>query len=65
MYVSVRHHIFGTTRQMFTKFFVLVTYGSGSILFWQRNYTLRISDFVDDVIIARKLRLVDVAARLR
>ena len=65
MYVSVRHHIFGTTHQMFTKFFVLVTYGSGSILIWQRNYTLRISDFVDDVIIAHKLRLVDVAARLR
>ena len=29
---SVRDHIFGTTRPIFTKFFVHVTYGRGSVL---------------------------------
>jgi len=45
--------------------FLLVTYGRGSVLLWRRNDTLRISGFMDDVIFAHKLRLLDVAARLR
>ena len=45
--------------------FVHVTYGRGSVLLWRRNDTLRISGFVDDVIFAHKLRLLDVATRLR
>ena len=32
VYVSVRDHISGTTRPIFTKFFVHVTYGCGSVL---------------------------------
>jgi len=60
--LSVRDHIFGTTRQIFTNFFVLVTYGRGSVF---SGDPLRISGFVDDVIVAHKLRLLDVAAWLR
>jgi len=52
---------------MFTTFFVHVTYenGRGSVLLWRRSDTLRISGFVDDVTSAHKMRLLDVATRLR
>jgi len=46
-------------------FFVHATYGRGSVLLWRRNDMLCISGFVDDFIFAHKLRLLDVAARLR
>ena len=46
-------------------FFVHVTYGRRSVLLWRRNDMLCISGFVDDFIFAHKLRLLDVAARLR
>jgi len=36
----------------------------GSVLLWWRSDMLRISGFMDDVIFARELRLLDVAARL-
>ena len=62
--LSVCDHIFGTTRPIFTKFFMHVTYGRGLVLLWRRSDTLRISGFVDDVVCAYKLRLLDVAARL-
>jgi len=63
--LSVRDHIFfGTTRPIFTNF-LQVTYGRGSALLWRRGDTLRISGFVDDVIFAHKLRLLEIAARLR
>ena len=45
--------------------FVRVTYGRGSVLLWRRSDTLRISGFIDDVIFAQKLRLLDIAASLR
>jgi len=57
-------HIFGTTLPIFTKFFVHVSYGRGSIL-WRHSDTLLIAGFMDDIILAHKLRLLDVAARLR
>ena len=46
---------------------MLVTYGRGSVLLRRRSDMLRISGFKDDVIFAHtgKLRLLDVAARLR
>jgi len=44
---------------------VHVTSGRGSVLLWRRSDMLRISGFVNDVIFAHKLRLLDVAARLR
>ena len=44
-------------------FFAHVTYGRGSVLLWRR--TLCTSGFMDDVIFAQKLRLLDVAASLR
>ena len=37
---SVRNHIFGTTRPVFTEFRVLVTYGHGSVLLCRRSDTL-------------------------
>jgi len=54
--LSVRDHILGTTRLIFTKFFVHV---------WRRSDTLRTSSFMDDVIFAHKPRLLDVAAQLK
>jgi len=33
----VRDHIFGTTRPIFTNFFVHVTHGRGSVLLWRRS----------------------------
>jgi len=47
------------------QFFVLVTYGHGSVLLWRRSDTLRTSVFVDDVIFAHKPRLLDDAAQLK
>ena len=63
--LSARDHILGTTRPIFTNVFVHVTDGRGSVLLWRRSDKLCISGFMDDVISARKLRLLDVAARLR
>ena len=59
--VFVRDHIFGTTRPIFTTFFMHVTYGSGSVLFWH----LCTSGFMDDVIFPHRPRLLDVAAQLK
>jgi len=63
--LSVRDHIFGTTRPIFTKSFVHVAYGCGSVLLWRRSDTLCTSGFLDDVVFAHKLRLFDVAAQLK
>ena len=46
--VSVRDHIFRTTRPIFSNF-VIVTYGRGSVLPWRRSDTLCTSSFMDDV----------------
>jgi len=43
--VFVRDHIFGTTRPIFTNFFVLVIHGRGSVLLWRRSDTLCTSGF--------------------
>jgi len=51
--------------RIFARFFLRLTYGCGSVLLWRRNDMLRISGFMDDVIFPRKLRLFEVAARLR
>ena len=52
--LSVRYHIFfGTTRPIFTEFFVPVTYGRGSVLLWRRRCDmLCASGFTDDVVSA-------------
>jgi len=42
-----------------------VTCGHGSVLLWQCSDMLRLSSFMDDIIVAHQLRLLDVAARLR
>ena len=59
VYLSVRDHIFRTTRPMFTKFLCMLPMAVA------RSDMLRISGVTDDVIFAHKLRLLDVAARLR
>jgi len=41
------------------------TCGRGSVLFWQRRDTLCTSGFMNDIIIALKPRLLDVAAQLK
>ena len=46
---SVHGHIVGTTRPIFAKFFMHVTHGRGSVLFWRRSDTLYTSGFMDDV----------------
>ena len=63
--LSVRDHIFGTTRPIFTKCFVHATHGRGSIPLWRRSDALCTSGFTDDVIFAHKPRLLDVAAKLK
>ena len=63
--LSVHDHLFGTTRLIFTKVFVHVTYGCGSDLFWRRIGMLCTSGFMDDVIFAHKPRLLDVATQLK
>ena len=66
--LSVRNRISKTTRPIFpifTECSVHIAYGCGSVLLWRRSDMLRISGFADDVIFAHKLRLLDVAARLR
>jgi len=44
---------------------VHVTYGSGSVLLWRRGDMLCTSGFMDDVMFAKKPRLLDVAAQLK
>jgi len=55
----------GTTRSISTNFFVHVNYGRGSVLVWRRSDMLCTSGFMDDVMFAHKLRLLDVAAQLK
>ena len=63
--LSVHNHIFRTTRAIFTNFFVHATRDRGSVLVWRRIDTLCTSGFMNDVIFAPKLRLLDVAAQLK
>ena len=55
-------HISGTTRPIFTKVFVHVTYGCGSVLLWRRSDMLCTSGYMDDAMFAHKPSLLDVAA---
>jgi len=63
--LRVRDHIFGTTRPIFTKFFMNVTNGRGSVLLWRRNDTLCTSGFTHDVMFAHKPGFLDVAVQLK
>ena len=64
MCLSVCDRIFGTTRPIFTNFFVLVTSGRGSVVLLRRRDTLCTSDFMDDVIIVHTPEQLNVAAQL-
>ena len=63
--MSVRDHIFRTTRPIFTEFFVHVTFWRGSVIFWRRSDKLCTSGLMDDVMFAHKPRSLDVAAQLK
>jgi len=63
MFVCSRSYLY--TRPIFTKCFVHVTYGRGSVVLWRRSDMLRTSGFMDDVTFAHKPRLLDVAAQLQ
>jgi len=58
--LSVRGHIFGTTRRIFTISYPCY-YGRGSVFSWRCSDMLRTSGFMGAVIFAHKLRLLDVA----
>jgi len=63
--LSVRDHIFGTARPAFTKFFMQVSNGRGSVLLWRRRNKLCTYGFMDDTISTYKPGLLDVAAQLK
>jgi len=63
VYLSVRNHVFVTSHPIFAKISVHVA--RGSFLLWRRSDTLCTSGFMDDVIFAHKLTLLDVAAQLK
>ena len=63
VFVCLRSNLRNYTSDLH-QFFVHVTRGCGSVLLWQSD-KLRYSGFMDDVIFAHKLRLLNVAARLR
>ena len=52
--LSIRDHIFGSARPIFTKYFVHATYGRDSVLLWRHIDALCTSGFMDDVIFAHK-----------
>jgi len=62
--LCVSDHISGNTRPVCTNFLVHVTYGCGWVLLWRRCDMLCTSGFMDDVILAHKLRQLNVAAKL-
>ena len=57
-------HIFETTGPIFTKFFVHLTCGRGSVILWRHSNTSCTSGVIDDVKFAHKPRLLDVATQL-
>ena len=63
--LSLRDQIFRITRPVFANFCACYLWPYSSIVLWRRSDTLRISGSMDDVIFAHKLRLLEVAARLR
>jgi len=64
--LSVRDHVFGTARPIFTKFLCMLPIAvHGSVLLWRRSDTLCTSGFMDDVMFAHKPRLLDFAVQLK
>jgi len=53
VYVSVRKYISGTAGPTFTKVFVQIPSGRGSVFLWRRGDMLCISGFMDDVMFGR------------
>ena len=59
--LSVRDHIFGTTRPIFANFLCMLSMAMAR----STSDTSCISGFIDDVVFAHKPRLFDVAAQLK
>jgi len=64
MCVCLRSHLRNYMSDLHQSF-LHFTYSGSSVLLWRRSDTFRISGFMNDVIFSHKLRLLDVAARLR
>jgi len=64
LFVCPRSYLRNYTSHL-QQIFMHINYGRGSVLLWRRSDTLCTSGFMDDVIFARKLRLLDVAAQLK
>jgi len=60
--LSVSDHVIGTTRPIFTDFFVHVNCGRGTVLLWRRSDILCISGFMDDIFADK---LLDVVTQLK
>jgi len=54
--LSIHKHISGTAGSIFTKFFVHIPSGRGSVLLWGRCAKLCTSSFADDVMFGRNGR---------
>jgi len=54
VYLSVRDHIFGTTRTIFKKFFMLVTYGRSSVVLWHAE-PMKTDEHIGDVVTASQI----------
>jgi len=65
VYLSVRENSSGTASPIFTKYFVHVTHGHGSVLLQRHSDMLCSFGFMDDAIFAHMPRLLDVAAQLK
>jgi len=64
VFVCPRSYLWNYTSD-FHQIFVRVTFGRGSVLLRRRSDTLCTSGFMDDVMVAHKPRLLDVAAQLK
>ena len=62
--VCVREHISGTAGPIFTKFFVQIPCGRGSVLVWRRCDTLCTFSFMDDVTFGRNMGRMAMCGRL-
>jgi len=64
VFVCPRSYLRNCTSDVHQIFYV-VTYGRGSVLLWRRSDMLCTSGFMDDVIVAHKPMLLDVAVQLK
>ena len=64
LFVSPRSYLENYTSDLHQIFYACYC-GHGLVLLWRRSDSYFFYDFMDDIIFAHKLRLFDIAARLR